>query len=129
MYLYSPSSGLWRYQEVPDHIENLWALANELEALNRGERMSVEDLRDAPLIDNWAIVCRPVPAMMGKITNHPTLSNIAPVSLSSEVIVDGREVGWVRTGSRYYRLGTPLLDPQALNRLPLPPWPPRSTRR
>lgn len=80
-------------------------LADDLELLMQFP-MSPSELRNAPLIDDWVVVVTPIGVqLMGTVTGHPRFGNRPAVTSPLWVAdPDGR---WVRTTSRYYRLGVP----------------------
>lgn len=85
-------------------IEKLEALAHDLRRMLRGNGPSSGELDAAPLISSWLAVDREVPALIGKVGNHPILHGPRTVQ-TSEVVVWDVHKGWVRTSSRYYKLG------------------------
>lgn len=85
-------------------VEKLEALAHDLRRMLRGDGPSSGELDTAPLISSWIAVDREVPALVGKVGNHPILHGSRTVQ-TSEVVVWNVHKGWVRTSSRYYKLG------------------------
>lgn len=82
----------------------LRCLADDLELVMHVP-MSPSELRNAPLIDDWVVVTPIGVQLMGTVTGHPRFGNRPAVTSPLRVAdPDGR---WVRTTSRYYRLGVP----------------------
>ena len=80
----------------------LEALAADLRRLAAGDMPSEENLAAAPVLSNWKKVALPQPRLAGKVQGHE-----APMTLTSGVWVYAPAHGWVRTMSRFYRLGLP----------------------
>jgi hypothetical protein len=87
----------------------LRALAADLEAMTVFTPR--EELEDAPLLENWSIVTRPVTALKGLITGHPLLGDRRQV-VTSEVYAIDASARWARTLSRFYALGARATDPE-----------------
>ncbi|WP_409371909.1 DUF6634 family protein [Pseudooceanicola marinus] len=68
-----------------------------------------DDLQDAPMIDNWFLIWRDGDAVRadGDVHGHPTIND--PWVTTSPVLAYDyhfdREEGWLRSISRWYRLG------------------------
>jgi len=79
----------------------LRALADDI------ERMAMftpnAELDDAPLLDDWEFAMRAVPILAGNAVGHPILGNREVCT--SEIFAIDTEFGWVRSLSRFYRLG------------------------
>ncbi|MGO3933697.1 hypothetical protein NP284_35945 [Rhodopseudomonas pseudopalustris] len=89
----------------PNLPAKLRRLADDLDQLMHFSG-SPGELRNAPVIDDWAVMVTPLGVqLMGFVTGHPRFGN-RPVVTSPlwAADPDGR---WVRTTSRYYRLGAP----------------------
>lgn len=82
--------------------ERLRALADELPAIQAGDRPDRDDLAAAPLLEDWSEVRRDVPALAGLAYGHPDMPDGHRVTTSD---VYERGPDWVRTMSRYWRLG------------------------
>lgn len=80
------------------------ALARDLRRLAAGTAPSPAELAAAPVVTNWRVGIRPVPALIGRVDGHPLLPR-GPLT-SSELIVLDRSRGVARTLSRWYVLGT-----------------------
>jgi hypothetical protein len=85
----------------------LRALAADLEAMTVFTPR--EELEDAPRLENWSIVTRPVTALKGVVTGHPLLGDRRQVVTSEVYALDGG-ARWVRTLSRFYALGARATD-------------------
>lgn len=91
--------------EVEIMTARLWALAMDVQALERGYLPDPDDLARAPIIHDWGHVLRPASALTGRFEGHPYIRDGAR-SVTSEVFhTDGRT--YARTLSRLYRLGPP----------------------
>jgi hypothetical protein len=89
----------------PDLPAKLRRLATDLESLSH-RPVSAFALRDAPAIDGWAAMLAPVGVcLIGQATRHPRLGN-RPV-ITSPLYAADPDGRWVRTTSRFYRLGEP----------------------
>jgi hypothetical protein len=85
----------------------LRALAADLEAM--AVFTPREELEDAPRLENWSIVTRPVTALKGLITGHPLLGD-GRQAVTSEVYAIDASARWARTFSRFYALGARAAD-------------------
>ncbi|WP_128292297.1 DUF6634 family protein [Afifella aestuarii] len=84
-------------------VARMEALAADLRALHEGRIPTPQDLSDAPVINHWAFVTISTSALMGHVVGHPLLGTREV--LTSAVWVAAPDFGFVRTLSRYYRLG------------------------
>lgn len=82
-------------------IATLRALADDLERMTMFQPNG--ELEDAPTLNGWSPVLRPVGALSGFVEDHPLLGTRHVVT--SEVFAMAAERGWARTFSRFYRLG------------------------
>lgn len=80
----------------------LRALADDI------ERMAMftptTELDDAPLLEDWTFAFRAVPILDGCAVGHPILGSRAVCT--SEIFAVDADFRWVRSYSRFYRLGT-----------------------
>ncbi|MEP2828070.1 DUF6634 family protein [Parvibaculum sp.] len=97
--------GVLQTRYLNEEIERLTALCLDLERLRAGVLPSVESLEDAPFLDNYELAMRGVPALKGRVVAHPIIGTTT--ALTSEVFVMAPGLGWARTTSRFYRLGSP----------------------
>lgn len=97
--------GVLQTRYLNDEIERLKALCLDLEWLRAGVLPSIENLEDAPLLDKYEITLRDVPALKGRVVAHPIIGTAT--ALTSELRVMAPDLGWARTMSRFYRLGSP----------------------
>jgi hypothetical protein len=86
-------------------IYRLSRLTADMIAVRDGRLPDEEVLKAAPLIDQWAIVTRPTAVLTGKVYGHPRYPQLGNPILTTPLFIDGRTHGWMRTQSRYYRLG------------------------
>lgn len=89
---------------VRREIESLEALAHDLRRMLRGGAPSSDEIQAAPLISAWIAVDREVSTLVGRVGDHPVLAGPRTVT-TSEVAVWGVGKGWMRTSSRFYKLG------------------------
>jgi hypothetical protein len=96
---------------LPHHIEGelpakLRNLADDLDSIRTGTGPVASALATAPLLVDWRGVLTPTGLRLaGFAAGHPRLGN-RPV-LTSQIWAADADGHWVRTLSRYYRLGVP----------------------
>ncbi|WP_145732345.1 DUF6634 family protein [Nitrospirillum pindoramense] len=86
-----------------DEADKYKRLSQDLEEFFQGNKPSEGDLAVAPILENYSLIDRPVFALQGTVFGHPTIMD-GPL-LSSEVVLFDPVHRWMRTRSRYYRLG------------------------
>lgn len=92
---------------TPGLADRLRALADDCERLRRRGAVSSMSLQTAPVIDDWATLLTPLGIQLtGHVIGHPLLGDRAIVT--SPVWFADPNGAWIRTLSRFYRLGTPL---------------------
>lgn len=94
--------------DLTGELAKIEALAFDFRLLADGHFPPDSALASAPLIENWAFSVRPEPCLIGKFHGHPTCHG--PISVTSALEAIAPELGWARTRSRFYRLGSP--DPR-----------------
>lgn len=73
------------------------------------------DLDDAPVLTNWYLGIEDgVLLAAGDVTGHPLIA--ASTLTTSPILALDAEAGWMRTRSRWYRLGPPH-DPEGYRRI------------
>jgi hypothetical protein len=87
-------------------LNDLTRLTNDLRELGAGNMPSRSDLNACPLLDQWSLGFIKVPCIVGDLRQHPTLGNLSHIHTSELVFLDPRK-RWVRTRSKFYRLGKP----------------------
>jgi hypothetical protein len=96
---------------LPRYIERdlpakLRDLAGDIESLRSDGTPADAKLASAPLLVDWRCVLTPVGLRLaGFVAGHPLLGNCA--AMTSQVWVASADGRWIRTLSRYYRLGIP----------------------
>lgn len=95
-------------------IEHLQSLVADLQALASGALPTKTALQDSPVIHGYLAAFRPVPCLFGFVDSHPVLGEGRQVT-TSEIWLSAPELRWVRTYSRYYRLGLAGTVPGAPN--------------
>lgn len=71
------------------------------------------ELEDAPLLDNWNFALRAVPILEGLAVGHPLLGTRQVCT--SEIFAIDEDFRWVRSSSRFYRLGQQRPGEQEFN--------------
>jgi hypothetical protein len=95
----------------PDCLEaelpaKLHRLADDIELLRERGQPSAGDLRAAPFLDQWTAVATLLGLRLtGIVSGHPLLGDRRVVT--SALWIADPKAQWVRTLSRYYRLGEP----------------------
>jgi hypothetical protein len=93
----------------PDLAEKLHILADDLDRIRVGRAPVEADLAEAPLMVDWRPVISPHGLrLLGFVAGHPRLGNTH--AMTSQVWAAGADGTWIRTLSRFYRLGLPLHD-------------------
>jgi hypothetical protein len=99
-------------------FSNITDLQNNLDDLRRdihhfavyGQPAS-DSIVQAPLLQDWSLATLLCPCLIGRVTGHPLLGD-RPNIHTSQIIAFDTERGWVRTWSRFYKLGASSLDVQ-----------------
>ncbi|MBW7851697.1 MAG: hypothetical protein H3C38_14485 [Rhodospirillales bacterium] len=91
--------------DLASEIDRLQSLLDDLRALARGSLPAAERLAAAPVLHDYRLATRAVACLIGKVENHPRCRG--PV-VTSDLWVAAPDRGFVRTLSRFYRLGRPL---------------------
>ena len=92
-----------------DHeIERLERLLSDLKRIRSRAGPTAEDLDDAPRLDDYQLARRDVVCLVGHATGHPRLGDRH--TITTELMVHAPTLGWARTLSRFYRLGTSIDD-------------------
>lgn len=81
--------------------EQLRNLADDIENIEQCLNRTVP----AVAINEWAVVERSVPCLVGRTTGHPGITDNR-VACTTELFYLDKERGLARTMSRWYRLGT-----------------------
>jgi hypothetical protein len=85
---------------------SLRALADDCDLLCQRRSVSSFVLDAAPRLDDWVAMPTPMGVqLMGQVTGHPLLGDRAVVT--SPLWIADPQGRWVRTLSRFYRLGPP----------------------
>ncbi|HEX7855337.1 MAG TPA: DUF6634 family protein [Sphingobium sp.] len=97
---------------TPDLIVRLRALADDTARLQQVRSVSPAMLRSAPRLKYWVPVQRPEGLrLIGQVSGHPLIKR--PMIMTSPLWFADPEGRWVRTLSRYYRLGPPASSVEA----------------
>jgi hypothetical protein len=93
--------------QMTEHISQLKRLVADLERLQSGS-ISAPSLMAVPVLDLWAHSFRKVPCLEGFVEGHPSLP-VGDRITTSELFahVHFEDEHFVRTRSRWYRLGSP----------------------
>lgn len=100
--------GLANRADLPAPIGLFRPLADSLDAAARKGGPGCAPLRPAPELRLYQLSARPIEVLTGCCTAHPTLRE-GPTMTSEVYLVDPLQ-RWVRTLSRFYRLGEPAHD-------------------
>ena len=92
---------------ISREIDRLLRLAEDLRAIRDTNGPTASDLSDAPLLNNWSREVRPVPCLVGYVSDHPRLPGIGRLVMTSDLWVLAEHQGWARTLSGLYLLGRP----------------------
>ncbi len=91
----------------PGFAGRLRRLANDCERLEAGLPLTQLELDNAPLLEDWGPTLTPQGLrLVGYATGHPAFGE-GPV-LTSPLCLADPDGAWVRTLSRFYRLGTSI---------------------
>lgn len=82
-------------------VAKLRALADDIERMTMFSPTA--ELEDAPLLDDWDFALRTVPILAGRAVGHPILGSRDVCT--SEIFAVDVAFRWVRSFSRFYRLG------------------------
>lgn len=94
-------------QVSPDLARRLRALADDCERLELGRSVSPIMLQKAPLLEGWMpAVTHEGVKLIGHATGHPVHGDRAV--MTTPLWFADPDGGWVRTLSRFYRLGAPI---------------------
>jgi hypothetical protein len=99
---------------LPRHIEpdlaaKIRILADDLERIAAGTAPTAAELAAAPVMFDWRSVLSPAGLrLFGRVTGHPRLGNTD--AMTSQVWAAGGDGTWIRTLSRFYKLGEPFHD-------------------
>ena len=93
----------------PDLAARLRVLAGDLERIAAGGAPTAAELAGAPLLADWRSILSPVGLrLMGRVSRHPRLGDTN--AMTSQLWAAGGDSTWIRTLSRFYKLGKPLRD-------------------
>lgn len=88
-------------------LDRLKALVADMERVCDGlAERNLPD--DAPMLDQWMIVQRPVSCLVGRSSGHPILAGKGRPIATSDLWLISEDGQWARTLSRWYRLGRPV---------------------
>lgn len=90
-------------------INRLQRLVNDLKDLRDGKQPSPSILDQAPLFNNWSETSRPVPCLEGAFLGHPLIPD-GHYGITSQIYYIDPDYKYIRTLSRYYRLGKHACD-------------------
>jgi hypothetical protein len=100
-----PKRILFSCQDAAETYLRAQSLADDLRRLAAGDLPTAEDLACAPVITDWSVTLRPESCLVGVISGHPTIGLMRPGRTSGIFAMDAVNCAWVRTWSRYYKLG------------------------
>jgi len=106
MFVMAQDQGL-NANRISQEIDRLLRLAEDLRAIRDGNGPTARDLGYAPLLNHWSREVRPVPCLVGYVSDHPRLPGVGRPVMTSDLWVLAEHQGWARTLSRWYLLGRP----------------------
>jgi hypothetical protein len=100
---------------TPDLARRLRALADDCDRLKRGRAVSPLLLRSAPLLEDWMPARTPEGVqLIGRASGHPIHGD--RMVMTTQLWFADPDGHWIRTLSRFYRLGPPA-DPDNIRRI------------
>lgn len=101
------------YNIEPGLADRLQSLARDLERIRSGSAPTLAELAQAPLLDRWRARVTPLGLRLsGVVSGHPRLR--VTTALISQLWAADAEDRWVRSLSRFYRLGRPDLGSEPI---------------
>lgn len=97
--------------------ERYRALADDLDVIAEGGFPNKATLETAPILKSVSLAPIFLPVLSGAVTGHPLLPGTERYIATSLLEVICQAHGWARTQSRFYRLGNPIGDVAAYQRL------------
>jgi hypothetical protein len=91
--------------ELIDEANRFESLRDDFMLAAKGELPSGLSYKDAPFIEGWAIVHMTVPCLVGYVSGHPVLPGDRRTIATSQAWLMSSDHDWLRTQSRWYRLG------------------------
>jgi len=86
MFVMTKERGLNR-TTVSEEIDRLTRLAEDLRAIVEGEGPTGDDLNNAPILNHWVRAVRPVPCLVGHVSDHPHLPGVGRPVMTSDLWV------------------------------------------
>ena len=96
--------------ELQPDIERLRRLVDDLERIRLGDHPSSDRIAKAPILNSWEMAQRPDLCLTGVVKGHPILNDDKQIHTSTLWVISP-VLGYARTFSRLYRLGSPFADP------------------
>lgn len=93
------------FGDLPALARQFEAIAADIRVIHAHGQPHDRDLRDAPLLEAWTFALVSAPCLVGRVSKHPLLGDRHRIHTSQLVALDADQ-GWVRTWSRFYRLGS-----------------------
>jgi hypothetical protein len=91
--------------------ERVRSLLADMERILGGHPPETIANDDPPILDQWKLINRPTPCLVGLSTGHPKLPGANREIVTSDVWLMSDDLTWARTLSRWYRLGRPAFIP------------------
>lgn len=91
--------------------ERVRSLLTDMERILTGHPPETVANDDPPILDQWNLINRPAPCLVGLSTGHPKLPGTNREIVTSEIWLMSDDMAWARTLSRWYRLGRPAFKP------------------
>lgn len=89
--------------DIDGCLARLELLVTDLTRIRDGRVPTLEALESSPFIDKFTVTTRRELSLIGTVTGHPAFDG--PIITTSALWIVAPDLGWVRTFSRFYRLG------------------------
>ena len=91
--------------DVTAELVRLETLLSDLRHLAAGNVPAERNLQAAPLLEDWRVTPIPAAALTGVVDGHPDIGD-GRAAVTTLLTVFAPDLGWARTETRLYRLGT-----------------------
>lgn len=105
MLRFGPDKGDIDMDQLKEEILRLESLLADMWALSSHGAPDYLTLAHAPFLDDWRVMARTVPCLVGRSTGHPELPGIQRAIVTSDIELISESNCVARTRSRWYRLG------------------------
>lgn len=91
---------------LENEVERYRHLASDLKKLAKGIVPNISEMSEMPFLEERRLAARTAICFVGLATGHPLLPGSRREVVTSEIIAFAPQLGWARTKSRWYRLGS-----------------------